>query len=101
MEGRSLQLSDPTYRALGELGKVVKTLFLCEYLSSEQLRREVHEGLNVVENWNRANAFIYFGKGGEITSNRPPGPKAGCAQPPPPPSVPGLYKHLDDPTSPR
>ena len=25
----------PTYRALCELGKVVKTIFLCEYLQSE------------------------------------------------------------------
>lgn len=60
----------PTYRALIELGKVVKTLFLCRYLGSERLRQEVHEGLNVVENWNSANAFIFFGKGGEVATNR-------------------------------
>ena len=23
-------------------------------------RREIHEGLNVIENWNRANGFIWF-----------------------------------------
>lgn len=40
----------PTYQALAELGKVVKTLFLCRYLESESLRQEIHEGLNVVEN---------------------------------------------------
>jgi len=34
------------------------------------LRREIHEGLNVVENWNSANGFIFFGKGGEVASNR-------------------------------
>lgn len=60
----------PTYRALIELGKAVKTLFLCRYLSSEKLRQEIHEGLNVVENWNSANAFIFFGKGGEVATNR-------------------------------
>ena len=47
-------------------------LFLArsEYLSSEPTRREIHEGLNVVENWNSANAFIFYGKGGEIATNR-------------------------------
>jgi len=34
------------------------------------LRREIHEGLNVVENWNSANSFIFFGKGGEVATNR-------------------------------
>jgi TnpA family transposase len=63
-------LAHPTYRALAELGKAVKTVFLCEYLGSEQLRREVHEGLNVIESWNGVNGFIYFGKGGEIITNR-------------------------------
>ncbi|KXY39376.1 transposase [Bacillus cereus] len=60
----------PTYRALSELGKALKTIFLCEYLSSEEIRKEIHEGLNVVENWNSANSFIFYGKGGEIQTNR-------------------------------
>ncbi len=60
----------PTYQALSELGKAVKTIFLCQYLQSEALRREINEGLNVIENWNSANSFIFYGKGGEIATNR-------------------------------
>src|SRR5260221_3508950 len=63
-------LQHPTYKALAELGKAMKTIFLCRYLHSLELRREINEGLNVVENWNSANNFILYGKGGEFATNR-------------------------------
>lgn len=63
-------LQHPTYQALAELGRAIKTIFLCQYLESEELRREIHEGLNVIESWNAANTFIHYGKGGEFASNR-------------------------------
>jgi TnpA family transposase len=63
-------LQHPTYKGLAELGKALKTIFLCRYLADLALRREIHEGLNVVESWNSANGFIFFGKGGELASNR-------------------------------
>jgi TnpA family transposase len=63
-------LQHPTYQALAELGKAVKTIFLCQYLHSEAVRREVNQGLNVVEHWNSVNDFIFYGKGGEFATNQ-------------------------------
>ena len=59
----------PTFKAFSELGRVIKTIFLCNYLMNEDVRIEIHEGLNVVENWNSANGFIFYGNRGEISSN--------------------------------
>jgi TnpA family transposase len=39
-------------------------------LRSEALRREIHEGLNVIERWNGANDFVFVAKRGELASNR-------------------------------
>ena len=63
-------LKHPTYQALLELGKAIRTIFLCNYFNSEALRIEIHEGLNVIELWNGVNDFIFFGKGGEISTNK-------------------------------
>jgi TnpA family transposase len=62
-------LQHPTYKALAELGKAIKTIFLCRYLHELELRREIHEGLNVIEHWNSVNGFIMYGRGGEFATN--------------------------------
>lgn len=60
----------PTYQAMIELGRAQKTVFLARYLRLRALQREINEGLNVVESWNRANAVIFYGKGGDLATNR-------------------------------
>jgi TnpA family transposase len=59
----------PVFKALMEVGKAEKTIFLCKYLASEQLRVEIHEALNVVEMVNSTMGFIFYGKLGEVSTN--------------------------------
>ena len=62
--------SHPVYQAMLELGRVQKTIFVARYLRDRDLQREIEEGLNLIEAWNRVNGVIFYGKSGEFATNR-------------------------------
>lgn len=51
---------------LREIGRIDKTLFILDYISSETLRRRIQRGLNKGEAMNALARAIFFGKHGEF-----------------------------------
>lgn len=52
--------------ALREMGKIEKTIFILDYLSSEELRKKIQRGLNKGEAMKGLTRGIFFGKQGEL-----------------------------------
>ena len=57
------------YQAFSELGKIIRTGFLMEYLASEELRRTIQGALNKSESFNGFTKWIGFGSAGVIPNN--------------------------------
>jgi len=62
-------VTHPAYAAMLEVGRAQRTIFIARYLRDRDLQREINAGLNLVENY-RVNDYIFFGKSGELSSNR-------------------------------
>ncbi|MDF2653301.1 MAG: transposase [Paenibacillus sp.] len=52
--------------ALREMGRIEKTIFILDYISSKGLRRKINRGLNKGEAMNALARAIFFGKPGEL-----------------------------------
>lgn len=53
---------DPVHRAADQLGRLLRTLFLCDYFSNAEFRREIYSILNRGESVHQLQRAIYFGK---------------------------------------
>ena len=57
------------YVAFCELGRVVRTLFLLQFISDEELRRTINAATNIAEAWNGFVQWVAFGGDGVIRQN--------------------------------
>ncbi len=65
-EDRVVQTEKWAVRALQEMGRIEKTIFLLDYVSDNALRRRVQRGLNKGESMNSLARAFFFGKRGEL-----------------------------------
>lgn len=59
------------YQAYRELGRVIRTIFLLDYISDSEMRREIHAQTNKAEAFNYFVKWIYFGGEATIWENDP------------------------------
>jgi len=59
------------YKAFRELGKVIRTIFLLQYISDKELRVKITAPMNKVENYHKFAGWFFFGGEGVMTENDP------------------------------
>lgn len=59
------------YQAFRELGRVVRTIFLLDYISDMELREQITATTNKVEAYNGFSKWLFFGGEGVIADNDP------------------------------
>jgi TnpA family transposase len=59
------------YRAFRELGRVIRTIFLLQFISSSKLRQRITAATNKVESYHKFSNRFFFGGDGMIATNDP------------------------------
>lgn len=59
------------YQVFRELGQVIRTMFLLEYVSDLEMRQQITELTNRMESYNGFSKWLFFGGEGVITENDP------------------------------
>ncbi|VXD22093.1 transposase [Planktothrix paucivesiculata PCC 9631] len=59
------------YQAFQSLGQVVRTVFLLQYISDMQLRKEITAVTNIVEAYHKFSKWFFFGGFGVVMKNDP------------------------------
>ncbi|MEK4740040.1 MULTISPECIES: Tn3 family transposase [Bacillus] len=59
------------YQAFQELGRVIRTIFLLQYISDMKLREQITASTNKVEAYNGFSKWLFFGGDGIIMENDP------------------------------
>lgn len=57
------------YQAFRELGRVVRTIFLLDYISDNEKRQKITASTNKIESYNQFSQWFFFGLLGVISSN--------------------------------
>lgn len=63
--------ANQTYNGFLEIGKALKTIHNCKFLTDPSYRQKIHSERNIAENWNSAIDFICYGGKAEIQTNDP------------------------------
>lgn len=59
------------YQAFQELGRVIRTVFMLQYISDMKLRKQITAATNIVEAYNGFSKWFFFGGFGVISNNDP------------------------------
>jgi hypothetical protein len=51
-------LQPATYQRLHEMGRIMKIIFLCEFLSNSRLHKEIQKAFNVIEQMSSKGAYF-------------------------------------------